>query len=178
MIEMPPKKMDKAGEEKRIVDLGWRDKTHDLNSVDYFSYERMVFDFIQNNSHVWATIMKVDAVLTGLMGDHLVLVYEMRAVGEKCQEWWDDALTEEEEDLICSIYKMYTGNGLQYKLASWWPWSNVWDHSSMNLGFWSPSTEIWFANWLEKIQNNKCPEPGELGEVATADETDKIICSM
>ncbi|THG92687.1 hypothetical protein EW145_g8622, partial [Phellinidium pouzarii] len=148
----------------RIHDLGWRKSTRALNSVDYLTYEGKVVDLIKSNSRACAAVMRggivwrlvmhhlglddaVDAVMAGPTGDFVQCVYTTGTVGGTSQEWWDDQLTEDEECLICGVYKMYYGDderpeSIEY--ASWWPRASVWDLSSMNCGFWSSFAETWF----------------------------------
>ena len=63
----------------------------------------------------------------------------------------DDKLTEAEMDLICGVYKVYTGLGTQCADCSWWPKQSVWELSGLNVGYWSPDCEIWFQAHLATI---------------------------
>ncbi|THG94306.1 hypothetical protein EW145_g8165, partial [Phellinidium pouzarii] len=165
-----------------IHDLGWRKSTRALNSVDYLTYEGKVVDLIKSNSRARAAVMRggivwrlvmhhlglddaVDAVMAGPTGDFVQCVYTTGTVGGTSQEWWDDQLTEDEECLICGVYKMYYGDderpeSIEY--ASWWPRASVWDLSSMNCGFWSSFAETWFRVRLQKIKENQASIQNQL----------------
>ncbi|THG93341.1 hypothetical protein EW145_g8402, partial [Phellinidium pouzarii] len=117
-----------------IHDLGWRKTTRSLNSVDYLTYERTIVDFLKSSSRARAAIMAggivwrlamyhlglddaIDAVMTGPAGDFIQPVYTMNTVDgaapTRNQTWWDDRLTEEEERLVCGVYKMYIGDDVK-----------------------------------------------------------------
>ncbi|THH03483.1 hypothetical protein EW145_g6215, partial [Phellinidium pouzarii] len=53
----------------------------------------------------------IDTVMTGPAGDFIWPVYTTNTVDgaapTRNQTWWDDRLTEEEERLVCGVYKMY-----------------------------------------------------------------------
>jgi hypothetical protein len=82
-------------------------------------------------------------------------------------DFWDDDLSEQELDLICGVYKVFTG---QYSFSyfqadflniflgkgspadnSWWPKANVWKNSGLNVGYWSPACGHFYQKRLEKI---------------------------
>ncbi|KAF8572580.1 hypothetical protein K439DRAFT_1297472, partial [Ramaria rubella] len=64
----------------------------------------------------------------------------------------DDTLSEEELNLICSVYHCETGE-LYFDL-SWWPKPSSWSHSGLNVGYWSPAAKVWYQNQLAHIQDN------------------------
>ncbi|KAI1784745.1 hypothetical protein LXA43DRAFT_1101050 [Ganoderma leucocontextum] len=63
----------------------------------------------------------------------------------------DDTLSEEERDIICGVYKVYTGNGLQTEDRSWWPKDTQWKTGMGYNGIWTPYQEKWFTMRLRKI---------------------------
>ncbi|KAI5117334.1 hypothetical protein M0805_001939 [Coniferiporia weirii] len=168
----PPARGQSPGTERRIKDLGWRHDNSRLDSSDYASYEKRVADFVQTNPRVRAAIMKggivwrvvveaigleaaIEVVMAGPSSEAADKVYETLDISKSRQCWWDDTLTDDDEELLCGIYKIYTGNGLQVEQASWWPKSCVWEHSSMNCGYWSTFCEVWFQNRLRKIRSDQ-----------------------
>ena len=40
-------------------------------------------------------------------------------------------------------------------MMSWWPRSEIWEKSSLNVGYWTPYCESWFANRLKSIRDGK-----------------------
>ena len=64
---------------------------------------------------------------------------------------WDDALPEDELNLICGIYKVWTQFRNQTSDSSWWPKHSVWMASNLNVGYWSVGCETWFQMRLEAI---------------------------
>ncbi|KAF8589569.1 hypothetical protein K439DRAFT_1289399, partial [Ramaria rubella] len=37
---------------------------------------------------------------------------------------------------------------------SWWPKPGSWSHSGLNVGYWSPTAEVWYQNQLAHIKDN------------------------
>ncbi|KAJ7343292.1 hypothetical protein DFH08DRAFT_222327 [Mycena albidolilacea] len=80
--------------------------------------------------------------------------------GRSSMAYWDDALTDEEIDLICGVYEIATGR-VNYQLdcepqttrVSWWPKPHAFGTSGLNTGWWSPNCEHWFQQRLTAIQN-------------------------
>ena len=62
-----------------------------------------------------------------------------------------DDLSEEELNLICGVYKVYTAQKGQTEDASWWPKHYVWAKSGLNVGYWSTQCEEWFMNRVRAI---------------------------
>ncbi|KAI5121242.1 hypothetical protein M0805_007249 [Coniferiporia weirii] len=127
---------------------------------------------MQSNSHVHAAIMKggivwcvvikamgidaaVEMVMTGPSCEGSSELYETKDCNGNSHIWWDDMLDDEDEELLCGVYKMYTGNGPQVKHMLWWPKSCVWEHSSMNCGYWSKFSKNWFQSRLRKIRSDQ-----------------------
>jgi hypothetical protein len=87
----------------------------------------------------------------------------------------DDRLLEEEEGLICEVYKVQTGENIlftnlcvlpnpiienttwkdQASEMSWWPKPSAWDNGGLNVGFWSPNCESWYQRRLQSIREGK-----------------------
>ncbi|KZP26418.1 hypothetical protein FIBSPDRAFT_732308 [Athelia psychrophila] len=68
---------------------------------------------------------------------------------------WDDQLSDEELDLICGVYKVYTGHRVfanQQAHFSWWPKHSTWMKSSMNVGWWTATCETWYQNRLKQLE--------------------------
>ncbi|KAJ7666076.1 hypothetical protein DFH06DRAFT_984622 [Mycena polygramma] len=69
--------------------------------------------------------------------------------GQGQTAYWDDALTEDEIDLICGVYVVAIGQ--QKKAVSWWPKPSAFSSSGLNIGWWSPDCERWFQNRSKEI---------------------------
>jgi hypothetical protein len=67
----------------------------------------------------------------------------------------DDNLTENEFNLICGVYKVYTGNGQQTSDSSWWPKQSTFMKSPLWSGSWTVLCEFWFQKRLHAILNGK-----------------------
>ncbi|KAK7048795.1 hypothetical protein R3P38DRAFT_2505225, partial [Favolaschia claudopus] len=77
--------------------------------------------------------------------------------GKSATSYWDDALTEEDVDLICGVYEIGTGvkrtEEMQTTKLSWWPKPLAFSHSGLNVGWWSPDCEHWYQQRLAVIQS-------------------------
>ncbi|PPR05001.1 hypothetical protein CVT24_010227 [Panaeolus cyanescens] len=74
-------------------------------------------------------------------------------------EYMDDSLTKDELDIICGLYHVYTGQGDQQTMLSWWPLSHTWQNrnaNGFNIGYWSQRNEEWYLKRLEDIE---CQHP-------------------
>ncbi|THH18914.1 hypothetical protein EW146_g2136 [Bondarzewia mesenterica] len=76
---------------------------------------------------------------------------DIMASGPRDQALWDDALSEDELDLICGVYQVYTEREDQVSHSSWWPKHSTWQDSGLDCGYWSPFCEVWFKNHFEDI---------------------------
>ncbi|KAI0766258.1 hypothetical protein BC629DRAFT_1264435, partial [Irpex lacteus] len=75
----------------------------------------------------------------------------------------DDTLNEHELDVICGVYrlmpsKIFNSSGGpratdSTSYVSWWPPVAIWENSSCNIGYWTPSHEDWFQDRLAKIKD-------------------------
>ena len=65
--------------------------------------------------------------------------------------YWDDNLSTSEIDLICWVYKLPTGQGVQTADISWWPKQSTWVRLNVDVGYWSPDNKVWFRARLSKI---------------------------
>ncbi|KAJ7176775.1 hypothetical protein C8R46DRAFT_1188516 [Mycena filopes] len=81
------------------------------------------------------------------------------AEGHPSPPYWDDALTQQELDILCGVYEVSTGqpqpsapDGVQIRTVSWWPRAGIWRKSGLDMGYWTPSCEAWFQNRLAEIQ--------------------------
>ncbi|KAF7971128.1 hypothetical protein HWV62_22004 [Athelia sp. TMB] len=71
--------------------------------------------------------------------------------------YWDDELIDEEIDIICGVYKIDTAQGSSHQTSdsSWWPKPNIWKGSGLDIGYWSPTCEIWYQIRLKAIHEGK-----------------------
>ncbi|KAI1782704.1 hypothetical protein LXA43DRAFT_871470, partial [Ganoderma leucocontextum] len=65
--------------------------------------------------------------------------------------YYDDALTEWEEDFICGLYPVSTQGSTQSKKCSWFPLRNAWESGSLYHGEWSSRAEHWFRHQMDDI---------------------------
>ena len=83
----------------------------------------------------------------------------------------DDKLSEDEVNLICGVYKIYTSSMYHFCLhsftqysctensknqqtsdSSWWPKPIIFEKSGLYIGYWTTACEAWFQNRLQKIR--------------------------
>ncbi|KDR65530.1 hypothetical protein GALMADRAFT_23072, partial [Galerina marginata CBS 339.88] len=69
--------------------------------------------------------------------------------------YWDDALTQQELEVICGLHYCFTGNGDQIAMLSWWPLPAHWNNknNSYNWGHWTEMDETWYQDRLKYIQD-------------------------
>ncbi|KAJ7017376.1 hypothetical protein C8F04DRAFT_1279579 [Mycena alexandri] len=74
--------------------------------------------------------------------------------------FWDEKLTEDEENLICGVYYVATGQrdinkpkNRQLTIRSWWPRPSAFVGSALEVGWWSPACEAWYQTRLRQIAN-------------------------
>ncbi|TCD60184.1 hypothetical protein EIP91_010608 [Steccherinum ochraceum] len=74
-------------------------------------------------------------------------------------EYWEEVLSEQEEQFIVGMYKDDTNKRPGDKPAhiSWWPTPNCWSLNGLETGYWTPTAEIWFERRLNAIQNGSQP---------------------
>lgn len=87
---------------------------------------------------------------------------------------WDDRLTQEEEDLMCGVYRVETSkpnrsvhagtfpsllvgrtNPKEVVYVSWWPRPSSFSRAGFNVGYWSKDCEKWFQNRLAELRNGR-----------------------
>ncbi|OCH84638.1 hypothetical protein OBBRIDRAFT_741245, partial [Obba rivulosa] len=66
--------------------------------------------------------------------------------------YYEDALSEEEVDIICGTYKIVHTGHKDPLYYLWWPRPSQWHYSGLNVGYWAPFCEEWFKERLHTIQ--------------------------
>ncbi|TCD59847.1 hypothetical protein EIP91_011330 [Steccherinum ochraceum] len=129
--------------------LGWVKEGYQFNQGNYEHYMYVKERNVQRG-------LKSLAMRSG--GIVWRLVKEMVCEDE---DWDDtlpeeDALTEEEENMICGMYKVYTGrDGRQTEDASWWPKQSVWLKGGLSMGQWTDDCEAWYRARLRDINRRQ-----------------------
>ncbi|KZP32143.1 hypothetical protein FIBSPDRAFT_685009, partial [Athelia psychrophila] len=60
----------------------------------------------------------------------------------------------EDIDIVCGVYKIYSGcHETQVSHSSWWPKPNIWKGSGLDVGYWSPTCEVWYQKRLQAIHD-------------------------
>jgi hypothetical protein len=143
--------------------LGYCQMDYKPTPVDYMAYERARDDFLRGprgrvalmkGGIVWRLAMQTlheDVVIAG-PSESVYGSGTCFSDNDSGKHWWDDDLTVEEMDLICGVYKVFTGKGLQTSDQSWWPKHSAWEGSGADFGFWSASNEMWFQGRLAGIR--------------------------
>jgi hypothetical protein len=144
------------------VGLGWRQMGYKGDSRDYAGYEDRRTAFLAQprgrkavleGGIVWRlaiNTVEIAQVLSGPSDE--VFEYGRAITDTNGEELWDDALSEDELNLICGVYKVHTQSN-QTSDSSWWPKQSVWITSGLHVGYWSVACETWFQKRLEAIRD-------------------------
>ncbi|KAG1746847.1 hypothetical protein EDB19DRAFT_1631184 [Suillus lakei] len=131
--------------------------------ADYVVYEQHHYEFM-NQPHaraallhgglVWSLAMHsfgfndLPSVLEGI-SQEAVPFDLMLPINDRT--YFNDELSEEEVNFMCSIYYLYNDNDTMDKV-SWWPRPQAGAASGLNMGFWSTQCEEWFQKHLNNIR--------------------------
>jgi hypothetical protein len=159
--------------------LGWRRKDYVFRPDDYFNYEALRSEFFETQAHaragpqcggiVWRLSEEVLGVASALEGPspsaHVSGDILTSPTGP---DFVNDRLTEEEMDMICGKYQVYTGSsnilcyelfliphlgqGLQTSQKSWWPLQSTFLKSSLWIGYWTQQCEDWYQAHKRKLE--------------------------
>ncbi|KAI0311289.1 hypothetical protein OF83DRAFT_1029170, partial [Amylostereum chailletii] len=66
----------------------------------------------------------------------------------------ENTLSDVEKELICGVYRIYTGRGNQTSQLSWWPAVEAWNSSGYNVGYWCSATEEWYQARIVEIEGH------------------------
>ena len=172
--------------------LGWRHRTFQATPYDYASYERRARDLL-SGPRGRAAILRGGIVwrLACLLLDVQPHEYPpaTRGPSEQALEYgevfvpprgsphYDDALSNEELDLVCGTYKVWSKwtiyvrvimlNNLpgdeysEVSFISWWPRVGAWYASGLDFGCWTPYCEEWFQRQLTAVhEGTRVPQSG------------------
>ncbi|THH23040.1 hypothetical protein EUX98_g8139 [Antrodiella citrinella] len=140
---------------RRMETLGWISKGHKFTHEHYHHYE-FIRNMLLERDYSRAALLaggivgrlakEALGVSSGTTGPSLdVYEYGSWQEYEGGAVRGDDKLSEEEQDLICGLYKVYTDDsGKQTEDASWWPKQSVWLRCGLYTGFWSADCEAWY----------------------------------
>ncbi|KAI0373836.1 hypothetical protein BV20DRAFT_937080 [Pilatotrama ljubarskyi] len=146
--------------------LGWRPPGAVFTGHEYQAYEERAFEILSqpkarsavlSGGILWRIAMEVtsgrleELALNGPSSD----VYRWGATyrPERGDDYYDDALSELETDIVCGVYKVFTNASCrQTQDLSWWPKPNVWEKSDLHTGYWTPYCEHWFQTLLSKYR--------------------------
>ncbi|TFK69382.1 hypothetical protein BDN72DRAFT_767990 [Pluteus cervinus] len=140
------------------ITLGFRPKDYRPSMVDYTVYEEkrnMVINgpagraALKRGGILWRLAMEYfhnaeDAMQALLSKPDLLMSSKGVHYDNKYQDDW---LSEEEEQLICGVYKVYNDDkpeNSQTSDRSWWPKHVAWEKAGLNMGYWTPDCEAWF----------------------------------
>ena len=154
-----------------------RVSTSSLTNVDYIQYLQRMRSLVMNNERIsraalmtggfiWRLVIevaKIDSVLNGPSLERLdqVLVLEKEIGAPEPEKYYDDTLTQEEEDIICGVFGWSDeASSDGEKLWSFWPRRTVWESSSVNAQYWTAYNEQWFLKRKEFLLHSE-PEPRE-----------------
>ncbi|KAI1783062.1 hypothetical protein LXA43DRAFT_904339 [Ganoderma leucocontextum] len=150
--------------------LGWRLPSFEPTAWDYREYECRVHALLSQpkgraallrGGIVWRLAVEVlggnwrELAKMGPSSD--VYSYGQPFVPHRGDPYYDDALSSDELDVVCGVYKVYTQNNrfTQTQDFSWWPKADTWEKSDLNKGYWTPYCEHWFQERLEHIHKSE-----------------------
>ncbi|TFK61816.1 hypothetical protein BDN72DRAFT_777823, partial [Pluteus cervinus] len=140
--------------------LGFRPKDYQPSTVDYTVYEEkrnMVINSptgraaLKRGGILWRLAMEYfhnteDAIQALLSKPDLL----MSSNGVRYDNTYqDDWLSEEEEQLICGVYKVYNDDSKLIH-TQWWI---TWEKAGLNMGYWTPNCEVWFQMRYNSIRD-------------------------
>jgi hypothetical protein len=142
--------------------LGYRSQQYKFQLSDYNAYKNMrqkIFDqpfgraAILVGGLIWR--LAVDSCRLG------IALQGPSSFAQECgdlvadpsgMQFVDDSLSEEEMDLICGKYVVYTGQGCQTSFKWWWPPHSTWVTGSLHVGYWTLQCEEWYQRRLRAIK--------------------------
>jgi hypothetical protein len=163
-----------------VTTLGYRPQGYVPRDCDYASYEALRDKFLQTpraraallkGGIVWRLSWDAVGVEAALGGPSPEVFQSGHWFLSEDAYLWDDELSDDELNLICGVYKVFTGkqyqthqwhvikygytlgSGKQDSHESWWPKPNAWEKCSLNIGQWTDKCETWFQIRLEKIRS-------------------------
>lgn len=139
-----------------------------LSNVDYIQYVQRVRSLVIGNKRVsraalmsggilWRLVVEVatfDHVLDGPSHEQLAAVLNVREAGSftRNETYYDDTLTQYEEDIICGVFRSSEEDSHEAEqLWSFWPKRAVWETSSVNAGYWTSYNEEWFLDRRKRL---------------------------
>jgi hypothetical protein len=145
--------------------LGCRSQNHVFRPADYCDYEDARGELFGKPFGRAAPLMGgvIWRLFVDTIGDEVVLQGPSTLAHEfgdlvtdpAGKQFVDDTLSEDEMDLICGKYVMYTGQKNQTTYKWWWPPHSTWIKGSYYVGYWTGQCERWFRDRLRDIKAGK-----------------------
>ncbi|KAK0185699.1 hypothetical protein F5146DRAFT_937387, partial [Armillaria mellea] len=148
--------------------LGYRPANYKPDRLEFATYQALCRNFLTSQrgraallaggilGHIAKDFISDDEVYPGPSHDIFKTGLSFVADGEMAPTFWDDALTDDEINLLCGVYKVDTGrsgNESQHLFLSWFPKPAAWELSGLNIGFWSSDCESWYQSCLAEINS-------------------------
>ncbi len=149
--------------------LGYRPANYEPDRLEFATYQALCRNFLTSQrgraallaggilGRIAKDFISNDEVYPGPSHDVFKTGLSFVADGEAAPTFWDDALTDDEINLLCGVYKVDTGRGKgdesQLSLISWFPKPVAWEASGLNIGFWSSDCESWYRGRLKEINS-------------------------
>ncbi|KAG6871949.1 hypothetical protein C0995_014640 [Termitomyces sp. Mi166 len=147
----------------QIPGLGYFAQGHEFTSSDFAEYQKRRSEIlsashgraaIMTGGIIWRLALDVVNIKTVLGGPSS----NAKQIGElDGYALIDDIFSEEVEDVVCGVYKVYTGFDKQTEDASWFPKASAWQKSGNNHGYWTADNEDWYQKRLQEISNGGKP---------------------
>ncbi|KZP12190.1 hypothetical protein FIBSPDRAFT_799195 [Athelia psychrophila] len=137
---------------------------YSVTSADYVKYRRELQDWLKKcraraallkGGIVWKLCIEFLDTELALLGPQDIDTGCYTQFDGESTGSWDETLTEDDLDLICGVYKVSTGRGVQTTDVSWFPKHSTWEVGCLNMGYWSPTCETWFLQRIDIIRKGQ-----------------------
>ncbi|KJA19625.1 hypothetical protein HYPSUDRAFT_204504 [Hypholoma sublateritium FD-334 SS-4] len=132
-------------------------KTYRRDSAELLRSPRVARQALMRGGILWRLAMEHASFQDVLAGPTIVATIQHRCrsfVGGADRFFIDDVLTMNEVEVICGVYCVYTGQGIQTAKKSWWPLPDLWDMLACQ-PFWQERSESWFERRLEELESGR-----------------------
>ncbi|KXN93408.1 hypothetical protein AN958_00327 [Leucoagaricus sp. SymC.cos] len=145
----------------------WRLNDHVFDSTDWEIYRKQCRSVMSlrraraallRGGFVWRIgldFMDLSEAARGPWGIHEVSSHIFSVTDSGGIEYIDDELTQDEYDVLCGIYRSYTGFNGQVAQLSWFPSLSMFEGSGLDNGRWTLQADDLFERRIQSIHNKE-----------------------